>query len=617
MCGIVGVAAARPLAMDEVARARHARDRMHHRGPDAAGEWCDAAGGIYFGHRRLKIVDLSDAAAQPMTAGEHVLTYNGEIYNFRELRRELEGKGVRFQSESDTEVLLQAWRQWGPSALDRLDGMFAFALWDGSSLFMATDPFGEKPLYVAEHGDAIWFSSELPPLVQALSLEPDLSGDRFLSFMALGFVSDPQTAYPQIRRLAPATLVEVRNGRLTSVRRYWSPPAYEVRNDKLEPLSETQLDDVLDVLLESLRRRVIADVPLCLLLSNGVDSTLIAALIARELHLDPTCLTVNFTGDDRNESDAAAKVAQTLGLNHIVVPGVDDPAHVTPDLLLDRFGQPNDNAAMSTLEQVAGGAREAGFVVGLTGFGGDEAFFGYLKHQLLWRRRGLYRMPEGLRLLLGAALSPIAGIEQRARIFRNLLAVPDSQRYLALKNQPAIHTLRRLGGFDDWARRTFVPGADLELEVPAFDRDCVMPASQLTASDLGAMRRSVELRTPFLSRRLFDLLGRYDPRVFVAFGQKAFTRSLLSRYLPREAVLKSKRGFLFPMQRLIEGRRSDPPIVPGVPKSLVDDAFSRRDAGHMRLALRLLLAERFPDWHSTLLQQSRLSTDRAAAACAF
>lgn len=592
------------------------RDAMLHRGPDGAGEWHDTAAGLYLGHRRLKIVDLSEAASQPMTSGAHVLTYNGEIYNFRELRSELQQAGVRFRSNSDTEVLLEAWRLWGPGALDRLDGMFAFALWDGETLHLATDPFGEKPLYVVEREDAVWFSSELAPLVQALELEPDLSGDRFLSFMALGFVSDPQTAYPGVRRMGPASLAQVRGGRLIDLRRYWSPPEQTFGAVEPQPLTEAHLDDILDVLLESLRRRVIADVPLCLLQSNGVDSTLIAALIARELKLDLTCLTVNFAGDHRNESDAAADVARTLGLKHIVVPGLDDPGQVTPDLLLDRFGQPNDNAAMSSLEQVAAGARDAGFIVGLTGFGGDEAFYGYMKHQLLWRRRRLYRMPEGLRLAAGAALAPFAGSSQRARAFRYLIAVPDSQRYLALKNQPALPALRRLPGFDDWARRMFSGWRNLETDVPVFDRDCVMPASQLTASDLGAMRRSVELRTPFLSRRLFEVLGRHDPRVFFAFGQKAVTRALLSRYLPRDSVLKGKRGFLFPMQRLIAGRRASPPSLPGIPETLVSDVFSHEDHGHMRLALRFLIAERFPDWHAERLRQGGSANALAVSACA-
>lgn len=614
MCGIFGMLLRRPLRDADIRLGRFGRDALTHRGPDAEGEHIDCEAGLYFGHRRLKIVDLSDGGAQPMTDGACVLTYNGEIYNYRELRDQLSELGVRFRSDSDTEVLLAAWRRWGRGTLDRLDGMFAFALWDGETLYLANDPFGEKPLYIVEQSDGVWFSSELAPLVQALGLQPDMSGDPFMSFMALGFIANESTAYPGASRLMPASLVEVRDCQVATVGRYWSPPPYEPRDSALEPLSDAAVDDVADILIESLRRRLIADVPLCLLLSNGVDSSLIAALAAKELDADLTCLTVNFDGDDRNESDAAASVARGLGLKHISVPGRFDPDQVTPDLLLDRFGQPNENAAISSVEQVAKAAREAGFVVGLTGFGGDEAFLGYLKHQLLWRQRKLYGMPAALRLAAGALMAPLAGAHQRFRAFRHLLAVPDSELYLALKNQPAISSLQQLPGFSGWARRTFEHWRQIEFDVPEYDRSSVLPSSQLVSSDLGSMHYSFELRTPFLSRRLFERLGEFDPRSFLAFGQKAMTRSLLSRYLPRNAILRGKRGFLFPMQRLIDNRRGSPPAIPGVPEALVRDVFNRDDQGHMRLALRFLILERFPHWHAALLEQS--VSFSAEAACA-
>jgi asparagine synthase (glutamine-hydrolysing) len=190
MCGIFGLFLNRPLTEADVALGRAGTVALTHRGPDGEGEWIDGERGVFLGHRRLSIIDLTEASAQPMERGGSVIAYNGEIYNFRDLRSELEGKGVDFRSSGDAEVLLQAWREWGERALDRFDGMFAFSIWDGEKAHFAVDPFGEKPLFWAETTDGVYVSSELKPLVDLLDLKPSISDELAA---ALHSISSSQT----------------------------------------------------------------------------------------------------------------------------------------------------------------------------------------------------------------------------------------------------------------------------------------------------------------------------------------------------------------------------------------------------------------------------------------
>ncbi len=597
MCGIFGLLLNRSLTEADVALGRSGVAALSHRGPDGSGEFIDRAGGVYLGHRRLKIVDLSEASAQPMRSGAHVLTYNGEIYNFRAVRQTLEQGGVQFRSTGDTEVLLAAWQRWGAAALDRLDGMFAFVLWDGVQASLAVDPFGEKHLYLAETTDGLYFASELAVLVRLLRLEPDLAGDALLAFLALGFVPAPETAYRGVRHLAPATALRGAGGRVREERRYWTCPEGTPGRGAPAPLPDSALERLHRVLAGSLSDRMIADVPLCVFASNGVDSTLVAAVAARDLGADVECLTVKFAGDSVDESIGAALVARRLGLRHRVAVERHDPAATHLDHMLDMFGQPNDNASVMATYRLACTARDAGYVAGLTGTGGDEAFFGYLKQQMFWRRRRLYSVPAALRRGLGSVLAPLASASGSARRFRDLFGVPDGERYLAVKNQPAFSALRRVPGLPAWAARVFGGSPrPIELQVPALERDVILPGSQLTSVDVGAMRAGVELRTPFLSRALFEVIAEYDPRAFLAFGQKSVARRLLGRYIPVDQVLPAKQGLMVPVGRVLAGRAK--PVRQAVPAAVADEIWAKRaeNSGWDRLAVRLALFDALAAW---------------------
>ncbi|MEQ8247514.1 MAG: asparagine synthase (glutamine-hydrolyzing) [Alphaproteobacteria bacterium] len=594
MCGVFGMFLSRPLREDDIALGRQGNELLAHRGPDGQGEFFDIGDGVYLGHRRLRIIDLSERAKQPMTRGKTTICYNGEIYNYAELGADLAAAGVCLGTSSDTEVLLQGWLHWGPAVLDRLDGMFAFALWDGATGILAADLFGEKPLYYSETEDGVYAASEIKVLAELLGSAQALDESRLAAFMALGFVPAPETAYRGIKRVMPGTYLIVQDGKISKTVKYWTTPSGEPGRGPVQQLSEKALDRIQEALVLSVSRRLVSDVPLCLFGSSGVDSSLVAGIIGRDLGADIEMLTIRFKDTAVDESVEAAAMARDVGVEHRIVDGVAQPQDVGWNSLLDLFGQPNDNMSILASLQLAEVARENGYVVGLVGSGGDEAFYGYLKQQFFWRHRRIMALPEPVRLA-SRIMSPLAPFSSRIRLFLDLVAVPDGERYIAVKNQPAYRALKQIPSMKLWAKYAFAEtGTPLEFEVPRIERDCVLPGSQLDSLDLGSMHVGVELRTPFLSRGLFELLANYDPRSFLAFGQKSIGRRLVARYLPKSGAANGKKGFVFPLDQLLAASMREPSVA-GLPATVSSEIWKNRfsGSGWGRLAVRLAQADAF------------------------
>ncbi len=598
MCGVFAFFLNRPLNDADLELGRAGTSALAHRGPDASGEWIDRAAGVYLGHRRLAIIDLTSASAQPMCRNGNVISYNGEIYNYRNLRERLKGIGEEFRSAGDVEVLMSAWDRFGLAALDMVDGMLAFALWDGEKATLAVDRFGEKQLYVAETAQGVYVSSELLPLVQLLKPSMDFSNERLTEFLALGYVRTPETAYKEIKRLPAGSTVEVLSGRLGSFKQYWCPHAPLRGKGPVRKLSESTLDLIQEKLIESVVGRLEADVPSCLFLSSGVDSALIAAIIARELGKTIPTVTVGFPGGQiHDEAEHAAEVAAYLGLPNLTVTSDDDQYEITPQYLFEIYGQPNDNVTFSSIGQMARAARDQGFKLGLTGMGGDEIFLGYSKHDFFYKRHRIYNSPEYVRLAAGRLLAPFESINSTARIFGEAFDVWDHERFLALKNLPAIRGLRTLPAFDAWARSVFTPtAAPMEEQAVEFDIRDTMVNSQLPALDFGSMQASHELRTPFLNKSIHDIVADLDCRALLAFGQKSILRSILARYLPKSMTDRPKRGFKFPVDRFLTDYRT-PVELEGLPADTAITAWSRANLpGWKRLKLRSVLAREFVEW---------------------
>ena len=248
MCGVFCLFLNRPLADSDIALGRAGTTALAHRGPDGEGEWTDRKDGVFLGHRRLAIIDPSPASDQPMQRDGNVITYNGEIYNFRQLRQTLQAKGIRFQTNGDVEVIFRAWQTWLDEMFCRLDGIFAFAFWDGHRGVVATDAFGEKPLFYAETDDGLYFSSEIRPLAQLLGLPPSMDEVTLAAYLALGFIPPPRTAFEKIRRVSAAKRLIIEHGKIVDEKTYWQPPISEIGRGPMEPLSSAHLDAVATAL---------------------------------------------------------------------------------------------------------------------------------------------------------------------------------------------------------------------------------------------------------------------------------------------------------------------------------------------------------------------------------
>jgi asparagine synthase (glutamine-hydrolysing) len=596
MCGIFALFLKHPLRPEDTELGRKGIEMLRHRGPDGSGEWRDNNFGVFLAHRRLAVLDLSDASAQPFKVDNLCISYNGEIYNFAEIRNSLTSDGHSFHTTGDVEVLLKAWAQWGPKALDKLDGMFAFALWDGANGYLATDAFGEKPLFYAERPEGIYVSSEIQPLATLLNLCPSFGPDQFSAYMSLGYIAPPHTIYRSIKRVPAATLVEISAGRISSLKKHWSPPRQATSTLPPRPLSEGDIDEIQSVLVESIRRRLLADAPLCLFLSRGVDSSLIASIAAKELNTSLKCLTVSFPNQGvNNEAQEASAIAKFLGLDHEII---ENQARVTEPqghAALNLFGQPADNMAAISIHQMSMLAARK-YKVAITGIGGDEVFMGYGKHAHFYEKRRLYNIPEALRLVLGRFAKVCSPFDRRFSRLANEFGVRDNERYIANKVFPTISWLKEQHGFDNWIEKTFSRSIfDLEELVAHFELMEVMPGSKLPAMDAASMRASLELRTPFLSRPLLEVVAKFDAKAFTAFGQKSVLRRMLARYLPRPLWDHPKSGFSYPIEVFLAEFSDTPPEFPGLSTDAAHTLWQRRTSGNgwTRLAVRQALAAEF------------------------
>jgi asparagine synthase (glutamine-hydrolysing) len=488
VCGIAGIVGGGPPPADRLAAMSAA---MVHRGPDGSGEWADGTAGLAF--RRLAVIDLDERSNQPLHLGPLHLVFNGEIYNYLELRAELRGRGHSFVTEGDGEVLLHAWAQWGEDALERLNGMFAGAIWDAESrrLTLISDPFGEKPLYWRHDGDRLVFASTLGAI---LSASPVAAADEAVlaSYVALGRLPEPQTSFVRdIRRLPGGHLLRWEDGRI-QVERYWKPtPA-------APPPSEDAAAQQLRELLEaSIRLRLRSDVPVGTSLSGGVDSSAVVALVARDAGTRVRhAFTARFAGFERDEWDYAAQTAAAAHVaeHHAVAPTAAGLIEDLEQLVLDHE-EPVLGSSVYAQWCVMRAAAQANVTVLLDGQGADESFAGYdgtVGYTLLSDRplRGLLdpRRTEMLRCA-GARWAPRALI----RRYRLRLASPYAPREVraaAAGLEPP---------YEPWFADADPLRRELLLQITATS----LPGL-LRYADRNSMAHSREVRLPFLDRGIVE-----------------------------------------------------------------------------------------------------------------
>ncbi|WP_114951101.1 XrtA/PEP-CTERM system amidotransferase [Sphingosinicella terrae] len=576
MCGIAGIFHPDVPKPVDPARVRAMADRLAHRGPDGSGVW--TAPGVGLGHRRLSIIDLSEAAAQPMVAADRrlALTYNGEIYNFREVRAELEARGHGFVTESDTEVILAAWRQWGPACLDRFNGMFAFALYDAEAdaLFLARDRMGVKPLHYGELPDgALVFASELKGLLAHPAMRRRLSPHAVEDYLGLGYVPDDACLVEGVRKLPAGHFLLVRRGRpVPEPTAWWDVDFASPERRRLKALEE----EMIERLRAAVRSRMVADVPLGAFLSGGVDSSAVVAFMAEASREAVQTCSIGFDEADHDETAHAAAVASLFATCHRTrkVAAADDFPLI--DTLADAFDEPFADASALATYRVCELAGES-VKVALSGDGADETMAGYRRYRMFAAESRARRLlPPPLRRAFGAIGDVYPKLDWapqwlRAKTTLQALGRGGGEAYaagvavtpIALRHRfytPAFRAA--LSGHR--AERRYVsaydgaPADDPLSRAQYADLKIWLPGDILTKVDRTSMAVSLEAREPLLDHRLVEFAARLPVRMRLRGGTgKWLMKRALAGRLPEEILHRRKMGFVTPISAWFRGPLAD------------------------------------------------------------
>lgn len=544
---------------------------MVHRGPDGAGVWTDL--GVGLGHRRLSIIDL-EGSPQPMHSadGRAVIVFNGEIYNFRELRAELEREGAHFRTQGDTEVILAAWRRWGPNCLSRLDGMFAFALYDldKRQLFLARDRFGVKPLFLSQLSDgSLIFASELKGLLTHPLLRRRLNPQALDAFMTWGYVPDTHSILEGVSKLQAGHFLLLEQGKPLPAQRRWWDISFAERNEGKEADLSAEL---VHLLREAVQSRMVSDVPLGAFLSGGVDSSSVVALMSEASGEPVLTCSIGFDVQALDETGYARTIADKFGTLHEArTVSQDDFAEI--DALAAMFDEPFADASALPTWRVCQLAREK-VTVALSGDGADEAFAGY-------RRQVFHHNEERVRSVLPASVrgSLFGGLGRiwpkadwaprplRAKTTLLALAHSGEEGYanaLSVTN-PAIRSSlytsdfrQKLGGFrpeDELIAIMQKAPARSGLDRAQYaDLAFWLPGDILTKVDRTSMAVSLEAREPLLDHRLVEFAAKLPDAMRVrGTTGKYLLKKCMERYLPQDVLYRPKQGFVTPIASWMRG----------------------------------------------------------------
>ena len=564
MCGIAGWMALPQHAPDDGAMAA-VLEALAHRGPDGAGACAfqSSRHRVVLGHRRLAIID-PQGARQPMCdeAAGVALTFNGEIYNFRELREELARFGHRFALDSDTEVLLRAYQQWGLDVVQHLRGQFAFAVWDARKerLYLARDRFGEKPLYLCESGGSVFFASEVKALLRIPGIRPEVDLQAVRDYLAYRYVPGPRTLFGGIRKLAPASYAYWQYGRRREVR-YWIPPDREARPGN-EPAAGDAVPRFLAELEAAVKLQMVSDVPFGAFLSGGLDSSTVVALMSRH-HPKVKTFSVGFAEQRYSELPYAAEVAKQFGTeHHEIVVSQRDLMDRLPALVAYRDAPVAEPSDIPIYMLACEAARSVKMV--LTGEGSDELLGGYPKHvmeRFAWSyrvlpgvvRRGLvaplvHALPYGLRRLKTAVAT--AGLddwrERYVRWFGALDRAACDRLAGPVLNGAPVLDLRV--PFDA------APGNSNLRRILYFDQTSWLPDNLLERGDRMTMAASIEARVPFLDHRLAEYVSTLPDELRVrGLATKWILREAGKSLIPRRIRKRPKVGFRVPVNEWLRG----------------------------------------------------------------
>lgn len=556
MCGIAGILApGRPAAILET-QLSSMSTALQHRGPDGAGSFI--VDGIALGHTRLAIIDLSEKGQQPMANedGNLYAIVNGEIYNYRQLRTDLQSRGHRFRSRSDSEVVLHLYEEYGDDCVLFLEGMFALALWDARRyrMLLARDRFGIKPLYLAHHGEVLAFASELTALLRSGEVTAEIDPQSLYTYMALAYVPAPMSIFKGAEKLLPAERVVWEEGKLTR-EIYWTPQPVHV------PARRAQAAAALAEQLESsIQAHLVSDVPVAAFLSGGVDSSTMVAMAQRHAQMQTFCVSFPETGVD--EAPIARKVAAHLGTSHHEVTLRLDPTTLLSQAIAYMDEPFADSSALPTFA-VCHAARQVATVV-LSGDGGDEVFGGYTGRYRVAAMQATLPFPKSLARLLRELPPWRSGRRSSLPRMLDLAALPDIARFLAERQITTSQERTVLFGTGQHnqaeERLRHVPSRAICQAAErhpvhralAVDVATSLPDDMLTKVDRMSMAHGLEVRVPFLDHRLVEFALSLPPSWLVSpwpVEGKRLLRDVTAPLLPSGILNRPKQGFVVPLKR--------------------------------------------------------------------
>jgi len=550
---------------------------LSHRGPDDSGFFYDDGMGIGLAHRRLSIIDLSSAGRQPMTSNDVSIIYNGEIYNFKEIRKTLEEYGHKFKSNTDTEVVLKSYLQWGVDCLKKFIGMFAFAIWDGriNRLFLARDRIGIKPLYYHFSNGTFLFASELKAFMAFSIFNKDIDPDSIPLFLHYQYIPAPGTIFKNTFKLLPGHFLIYENNTIKT-NSYWQYPDVKGELNNFELNEEEKLQQLDDILTQAVSDRMISDVPLGALLSGGIDSSIVVALMQKVNSSPVRTFSIGFKEKGYNEAKWAAKVARHLGTDHTELYVTPKEATEVIPMLPGMYDEPfADSSAIPTF--LVSKLTRSHVTVALSGDGGDEQFAGYVRY---WSTksiaRGLQYFPVPVRGFISDLLKsiPLSWIESCYLPFRGILPqqfrvanFPDKwQKLISLMRQTQISELyrrticlwsenelldligARLPGsqYENTFRET--EGQQIISRLMRVDQKTYLPDAMLTKVDRASMAASLEVRVPLLDHRVMEYAASLPENLKYRNGTgKYILKKLLAKYVPGELFERPKMGFGVPI----------------------------------------------------------------------
>jgi asparagine synthase (glutamine-hydrolysing) len=573
MCGIAGIWTNKLNTGALHTNLLEAIARLRHRGPDDRGTWVNEVG-VGLGQSRLSILDLSDSAHQPMISddGRYVLVFNGEIYNFKEVRNKLRAAGHTFRGSGDTEVVLHAYQQWGSDAVHEFIGMFAIALWDEHTrtLELVRDRIGVKPLYFGWDGSSLCFASELKALRAFPHWKPVIDPTSLGEYLQYGYISDDRTIYQSVHKLRPAHRLKLTQGKAPVVERYWSAVPDDMTNSS--QLEDAEIEARLEeLLIDAFRYRMVSDVPVGVFLSGGVDSSLLTAILAKHHDQPVHTFTIGFEESTHDESKWAKRVAAHCGTVHtehiLSAREAIDIARKWGDLFDEPFG---DDSGIPTLLVSRLAAREVKVV--LSADGGDEQFSGYHSYTgILDRYDELRRIPLSVRRFLARGATLVGSVDARrmpaaqrmtrkaARVGATLQRSTPGELMEFILSQWQPESIGRLLGSYRAPRETAdaYPGTPAD-QLSLWDFHHYLPEDILTKVDRTTMAVSIEGREPLLDHRIAEFAFRLPLHLRRgSLGPKHILKRILYRYVPRELVDRPKQGFEIPLGQWLRNDLKD------------------------------------------------------------